>query len=233
MTKIKLMKSIGMLFGTCLFFAYTTNEVSADEYKTYEVKTGDSLSKIAVENNSSLESLLTINTQISNPDLIFVGDKINVSRITEVKTEEKGVEKATQTTAQSNGYAHPLNMPGAIVSSEFGYREDPTGYSGTQHNGIDLAVPTGTAVYAAKSGVVVDAGFHYSAGNYVIVKHNDTYTYYFHLNSINVSVNQQVGQLEFIGKVGNTGYSTGPHLHFGVSTGLWSGYMNPRNYVNF
>ena len=242
MKKLNIIKTVGILIGTCLFA--TTNVVNAAEATTYQVKSGDSLYKIAEQNGLSLEQLIKINESVTNPNLIYVGDKINLdtkktttkTKATNNKTSNKKKTTSKKASGQvaTTGYAHPLNMPGAPVSSEFGYRQDPTGKSGTQHDGIDLAVATGTPVYAVKSGVVVDAGFHYSAGNYVIIKHADgKYTYYFHLSSINTSVNQQVGSLEFIGEVGTTGYSTGPHLHFGISSALWSGFENPRNLVTF
>ncbi|QCI87382.1 M23 family metallopeptidase [Vagococcus zengguangii] len=177
---------------------------------------------------------MELNGSIVNPDLIYTGDSIKISGNKSAKKVNKSNKMGAKANASTTGYAHPLNMPGAPVSSEFGYRQDPTGMSGTQHDGIDLAVASGTPVYAVKSGTVVEAGFHYSAGNYVIIKHqNGQYTYYFHLSSINTYTGQQVGQLTHIGNVGTTGYSTGSHLHFGISSALWSGFENPRNYVAF
>ncbi|MGX6962404.1 peptidoglycan DD-metalloendopeptidase family protein [Vagococcus xieshaowenii] len=232
MKKYNMIKTIGMVLGASIFAMYSANEVNAEEMTTYKIKSGDSLSQIAIDNGLSLDKLISDNN-IKNPNKIYVGNKIKLDS-SKQKTKQSSNKNNSVKNEQSNGYAHPLNMPGVTVSSEFGYRQDPTGYSGTQHDGIDLAVGTGTPVYAVKSGVVVEAGYHYSAGNYVIIKHdNGKYTYYFHLSSINVSANQQVGQSSFIGNVGSTGYSTGAHLHFGISTSLWSGFENPRNYVAF
>ncbi|MGG5331127.1 peptidoglycan DD-metalloendopeptidase family protein [Enterococcus sp. AZ163] len=128
----------------------------------------------------------------------------------------------------SGGWASPLSI-GLVVTSPFGPRVDPTGLSGSQHDGIDFAGAAGTSIHAAKAGTVVEAGFHWSAGNYVIIQHSDGYySYYMHMISTpNCSVGQQVSQGQVIGGMGTTGNSTGVHLHFGVSTAVWSGFVNP------
>lgn len=89
------------------------------------------------------------------------------------------------------------------------------------HNGVDLArVPIGTAVVAAAKGTVIlakSSGYNGGYGNYVIVSHpNGTQTLYAHLNTVSVSRGQVVSQGQKIGGMGNTGKSTGPHLHFEV-----------------
>lgn len=88
---------------------------------------------------------------------------------------------------------------------------DPAG-----HTGIDYACPIGTSILASNDGVVKFAGYDRTGyGNCVIIQHNDTKaTLYAHLSTIKVAVNQHVRQGEKIGESGNTGNSTGPHLHF-------------------
>ena len=84
---------------------------------------------------------------------------------------------------------------------------------------------------AAAGGTVSIATYSYSAGNYVVVNHgNGLSTVYMHCSQLLASVGQQVEQGEVIAKVGSTGYSTGPHLHFGIRTG--GKYVNPLNYVS-
>jgi len=97
------------------------------------------------------------------------------------------------------------------------------GYNGKGHNGIDLAAPIGTPVKAALSGVVVGTGNTdavkgcYSFGKWVLVQHeNGLDTMYAHFSQISVSAGQPVGTGQVIGYSGQTGYATGPHLHFGV-----------------
>lgn len=96
-------------------------------------------------------------------------------------------------------------------------------YNGRGHNGIDLAAQIGTPIKAALSGTVVGTGNTdsvrgcYSFGKWVMVKHgNGLSTMYAHLSQINVSQGQQVATGQLIGYSGETGYATGPHLHFGV-----------------
>lgn len=129
------------------------------------------------------------------------------------------------------------------ITSYFGYRVDPiTGeVNGTlsNHKGIDIALPggalTGAPVSAAAAGTVVISRYSSSAGNWIILYHgNSTYTVYMHLSKLNVSEGQKVSQGQTIGLVGNTGWSTGAHLHFEVRIGgfLNSNYsVDPLGYV--
>lgn len=97
------------------------------------------------------------------------------------------------------------------LTSDFGPRW------GTHHNGLDIAAPIGTPVYAAADGVVVDAGPASGFGLWVRVKHDDgTTTVYGHINDYQVGVGQRVLAGQQIATVGNRGQSTGPHLHFEV-----------------
>ena len=132
--------------------------------------------------------------------------------------------------ATSSGWASPLSI-GLVVTSPFGPRQDPTGASGTQHDGIDFAGSAGTPIMASKGGTVVEAGFHWSAGNHVVIQHPDGYySYYMHMVSApSVGVGSSVSAGQVLGGMGTTGNSTGVHLHFGVSTALWSGFVNPAS----
>jgi murein DD-endopeptidase MepM/ murein hydrolase activator NlpD len=101
------------------------------------------------------------------------------------------------------------------VTSSFAMRLHPILNSWRQHNGIDYAAPTGTAVRSVGDGVVEFAGTQSGYGNIVVVKHrNNQSTAYAHLSRIDVKVGQNVNQSQTIGAVGTTGWSTGPHLHF-------------------
>ncbi|MBX2878862.1 MAG: M23 family metallopeptidase [Granulosicoccus sp.] len=104
------------------------------------------------------------------------------------------------------------------LTSGFGYRINPKGIRiPRRHKGIDYAAPIGTEVYAAESGVVDKKYLSKSYGNYVRIKHeNDFYTAYAHLDSIvdGLAEGTPVTRGQVIGKVGTTGKSSGPHLHF-------------------
>lgn len=117
------------------------------------------------------------------------------------------------------------------ISSDYGMRMHPTLGVEKFHNGIDLASPTGTAIYAAYDGVVVAASYSSSMGNYVMVDHGDgLYTIYMHASALYVAKDDVVVRGETIAAVGSTGRSTGPHLHFGVRLG--GEYVSPWNYLS-
>jgi len=101
------------------------------------------------------------------------------------------------------------------VSSGYGMRFHPIHGGQRAHLGVDFAAPTGTAVRVVGDGVVQFAGWQNGYGNFIIVQHrNNQTTAYAHLSRIDVRKGQKVEQGEFIGAVGSTGASTGPHLHF-------------------
>ena len=116
------------------------------------------------------------------------------------------------------------------ITSPFGNRDRPTAGASTNHQGVDLAGPEGTPIYATRSGTVTIARFSKSAGYYVTINHGDGYSsVYMHMTTYTVSVGQSVSQGQLIGYMGSTGISTGPHLHFGIS---YNGkYVNPAQYV--
>lgn len=113
--------------------------------------------------------------------------------------------------------AMPNNWPlnAGIITSRFGGRRDPVFGGRKNHAGIDIGVGHGTPVYAAGSGYVQHAGWYFGYGNFIKISHEFGYqTAYAHLSSIDVEQGTYVKKGQFIGRVGSTGYSTGPHLHF-------------------
>ena len=101
---------------------------------------------------------------------------------------------------------------------------------GGSHRGLDIAAPRGTSVMAADGGTVTFAGFNSSYGNYIIISHGSVYsTLYAHLSAMNVRRGDQVYRGQEIGRVGSTGNSTGPHLHFEI---IRNGTpVNPKIYI--
>ena len=116
------------------------------------------------------------------------------------------------------------------LTSPFGYRDAPTAGASTYHQGVDLAGPEGTPIYATRAGYVTIARYSNSAGYYVSINHGDGYSsIYMHMTTYVVSAGQTVSQGQLIGYMGSTGISTGSHLHFGIS---YNGtYVNPASYV--
>jgi murein DD-endopeptidase MepM/ murein hydrolase activator NlpD len=105
----------------------------------------------------------------------------------------------------------------APVSSPFGPRVDPYSHKMRLHKGVDLAAPKGMAIAAPLSGTVVSAGYENGYGNAILIQHSDgLQTRYAHLGSINVKAGEKISEQQVLGTVGETGRSTGPHLHFEV-----------------
>ncbi len=106
------------------------------------------------------------------------------------------------------------------ITSPFGYRHHPVLAKRKFHNGVDLSVAVGTPVWAAQKGKVKVAGSDAINGNYVVIDHgNGVRTSYCHLDSLAVERKDEVQRGQAIGESGNTGRSTGPHLHFVVRVG--------------
>ena len=116
-------------------------------------------------------------------------------------------------------------LPGDFsITSPFGYRTDPITGEVSFHDGVDIAAPEGTAILAAADGVVVTTNrtdsWGGSYGYYVKIRHDETYeTLYAHCSEVLVKAGQEVEQGDVIALVGNTGNSTGNHLHFEVREG--------------
>lgn len=102
------------------------------------------------------------------------------------------------------------------LTSEYGWRIHPIYGQRHFHIGIDLAAPEGTPVFAARAGTVTYAGWRSAYGYLIVIDHGDYETYYGHLSRVNVFVGQRVEKGDFIARSGNTGTSTGPHLHFEI-----------------
>ena len=272
-------------------------EVTKDQEKNqiYEVQPGDSLSKIAVENDLTVDRLVEINESIENENsTIRAGDEIiitvpepelSVERQEEVYYEEDyeaeiiyvdnddwyttesktlqepsaGHRKVVAVVSYRNNletareivkeevtyeavpkivergtkipptYIKPIS--GGRLSSGFGKRSRPTRGASTYHKGIDWATPIGTAVMASSGGTVAKAGWGSGYGYVVYINHADgRQTRYGHLSKVLVSAGQTVSQGQKIALSGNTGISSGPHVHFEIL--INGSQVNPLKYLN-
>ena len=141
----------------------------------------------------------------------------------------EGGNNSSSATPGSTSWIRPCSY--VMMTSPFGYRTPPTGGASSYHQGVDLAGPEGTPIYAARSGRVTIAGWGNAAGYYVTINHLDGFSsIYMHLSSYCVSSGATVSQGQLIGYMGNTGVSTGSHLHFGIAYN--GAYVNPAAYVN-
>ena len=113
----------------------------------------------------------------------------------------------------NSGFRFPLRS--YRISSPYGMRADPFTGNQSMHQGIDLAAPEGTDVFAIADGVVTSTGFDPVYGNYIIIRHSNNWTsLYGHLQTVGIVLRSEVKSGNLIGRVGSTGQSTGPHLHF-------------------
>lgn len=111
------------------------------------------------------------------------------------------------------GFMFPLKV--FRLTSGFGMRENPVTGNVVMHQGIDLAAPEGTEVFAVFDGIVTEIGEDSIYGIYVIITHHNRLTsFYGHLQKTEIALRSEVRSGNLIGRVGSTGQSTGPHLHF-------------------
>lgn len=170
----------------------------------YKVQRGDNLSSIASRNNTTLLDLVDANDLTSHT--ISPGQNLFIP----------GARLSSYDLKKALGTLVIWPVAGRI-SSSFGYRSNP--FTGIRqfHNGLDIVARVNSPVRAAMDGRVAETGYSSIFGNFVIMTHAGSYqTLYAHLNRIDVRVGQTIGQGTSVGLLGSTGYSTGPHLHFGV-----------------
>ena len=190
------------------------------------VRRGDTLSGLAAKYCGSWSRWPAIdraNSIIRDPDLIYVGQRLSIPCARANRTASRSTPRPA---AHAAAWVHPLRS--GRLTSCFGPRW------GSFHRGIDLAAPTGTRVRAAHAGVIVSAGWRWTGyGISIVVRHgNGTYTHYAHLSRESVSRGQHVSAGQTIGRVGSTGDSTGPHLHFEVMRhGLLGHQVNPARWL--
>lgn len=187
------------------------------------VKSGDTISKIADKYEAEEEDIFIFNdiskdTKLKVGDIVFVPNGIIKASVTVTKTPS-GSNNTTpsNTKVQSGYYIRPVV---GRITSPYGSRK------GGFHPGVDIGNARGTSVVATASGIVVkvvsgckegkkSCGGRY--GNHIEIAHpNGTTTRYAHLSKTSVSVGQSISQGQKIGALGNTGSSTGPHLHYEV-----------------
>ena len=173
-------------------------------------------------------------------------DSIKTIKVAEaplkVKTAACPVEVASAPSVASPARAkkadsHPAfvrPVKGGWISSTFGFRSGPMTNIGirgsSNHEGIDIAGPSGTMVHAAADGVVRESGWSFATGQFISVKHDDSWeTRYYHLSRRYVAEGEKVKAGQNIAASGNSGASTGPHLHFEIRKDGRA--INPANFI--
>ena len=124
-----------------------------------------------------------------------------------------------------------LSPVDGVITSYCGERENPILHKQENHNGLDIAVPEGTDVIAVKSGTVTEVRTSATYGKVLEYETKDGYTVmYAHLSKVLVKQGEEIKQGQVVAKSGNTGLSTGPHLHYS----LWKGetLLDPMEYLS-
>lgn len=175
------------------------------------VRSGDTLSSIAKRNGVSISQIRSVNNLSS--------DNIQIGQVLQLSTSSS---PASTVVRASSGYERPLWPIMGVITQRFSYRGPKNG-----HAGLDLAAPIGTPVYASLSGTVTFSGWNvFGYGQLITIRGIDGRDYYYAHNSRRlVSKGQRVRQGQMISKVGSTGNSSGPHLHFEIRSG--SAILNP------
>lgn len=201
--------------GFINFFHEEYNSVPMKEFKnelTYEeVNTIIGLTRSMQNQTLFSENYdLDIDFWDNNYQFIF----LNNSKIGE---GVDGLSSSEMIEATLQGYISPLDISNPVITSNFGYRIAPTKGASTFHKGIDIGLPVGTKLYAVNDGRVIKAvkQDNGGCGLYVTIQHDDgNKSRYCHMSYVAIDEGQRVKQGDFIGYSGNSGVSTGPHLHF-------------------
>ncbi len=226
---IQIGQEISLVVPTPIINVLTVEEASYTDQIAFEVLYEESSSLYKGESKTKTNGVYgqrAVVAEIIKENGREVGRKILDENIT-AQPQTKVVYKGTKDPPPKMGtgnLVHPTSR--GVVTSEFGWRW------GRRHTGIDIGLNVGSSVKAADGGVVTFAGYSSSYGRYIIIDHGgNVTTLYAHNSSLLVSKGDKVYQGQLIAYSGNTGYSTGPHLHFEVR--LNGVPQNPRHYVNF
>ncbi len=164
-------------------------------------------------------------------------ERLEAERIAEEERKRKEEEERLRLLEEMKKNQSIDNMVWPVpdssrVTSKFGPRKAPTAGASTYHRGIDIGAARGTDVLAAIAGTVTTAGYDSTSGYHIVIDHgNGVETKYLHASKLLVKAGQYVERGQVIMKVGSTGVSTGPHLHFGLYTNGIA--VDPLKYVSF
>jgi murein DD-endopeptidase MepM/ murein hydrolase activator NlpD len=182
---------------------------------SYKVKSGDTLSGLSARFNVNERDIVGFNK--TNGDKLIIGENIIIPGGKISSSPSVTTKVTTSKTTGNNSPKANVAVSGGMVKPINGIKTQ--GVHG--NNGVDFGANIGTPVYSVLDGVVTltrgGNSWNGGYGNYVVIKHsNGIQTLYAHLSSINVSKGQSVEKGQFIANSGNSGQSTGPHLHFEV-----------------
>lgn len=181
--------------------------------RQHQVRSGDNLWVVAGRYGVSVTSIIELNS-LKSPDQLRVGQVLLIPKTASTL-------RASRSSLNAAGMIWPVL---GRITSRFGPRW------GTIHQGLDIAAPTGTEIVAARAGRVVLAGWWGGYGKCVLIYHGSgMHTLYAHASRLLVTEGDRVVQGEAIAKIGSTGNSTGPHLHFEVR--INDDFRDPLNFL--
>lgn len=225
--KLQIGDEVQLMVPKSLITVATVEEVRYAEKTNYEIKVEENNNMYKTEKKVKVKGVPGT-SEIVAKITKHNGQTVDKEILEEIIIEEpvtevvvKGTKEVPKTVA-TGAFLMPTR---GRISSRYGMR------NGRMHRGLDIAASTGTSIMAADGGKVVFAGRRGAYGNLVEIDHGNGYvTRYAHCGTINVKVGERVYKGQVIAKVGNTGRSTGPHLHFEI---LKNGRnLNPQGFVN-
>jgi len=189
---------------------------------SYRVQQGDTLSAIARRYGTNIGAIVAVN-DLPSAHRLSIGQRLTVPVESPLGRAAVALDTAPETSTVTTAR---LFWPSrGLLTSRYGWRHR------RHHDGIDVAAPRGSPIYAARAGRVIFAGWYYGYGRTVILSHGDGMTtVYGHASSLLVQTGQMVQRGEVIARVGCTGHCTGSHVHFEVRVNGRA--VNPLRYLN-
>ncbi len=165
-----------------------------------------------------------------DPDVLWIAQSIKSELARQDQELDELMARVTNNTEYFRGVPNLMPTKGTITS-EYGWRKSPFGGKKLSfHNGVDIANASGTAILAAGDGKVIFAGWKAAYGRTIMIDHGTGFTsFYGHCSEFLVKEGQEVNKGQLIAKMGNSGNSTGPHLHYTVLK--WGVYQDPMVYL--
>ncbi len=207
-----------------------TNNMEVEEKLRYN--------EIEIAEEKQISLLALIGVDVSQRAYVSANSSTYKAKIDELKNLNRVILNINFTPNKKMQY--PLKDYPINITSKFGNRIDPHDSTKTQfHHGIDFGAISGTYIYPIADGIIIEKGYNDTYGNFVVIYHGeieskDYVTVYMHMLSPSpYAYNTEVTKDSSIGRVGNTGLSTGPHLHFAVLVSQDNGalaYVNPESY---
>lgn len=208
-------------------------ETRIDDLQERAGISGNSPSKAGSSSSSKLQSRSQggISTPADAETLLAAAKSQLPSLLQDLQSEIQPALEKTLVREEARPKGIPVKVRGTEISSEFGLRRNPFGGGYELHAGLDFTAAYGSPIHVTAPGVVVKAGMSTGGyGNHIIVEHGYGYrTLYAHMSELKTTVGMKVDRNTILGYLGNTGRSSGPHLHYSVH--YKNQAVDPKNYL--